>query len=121
MGLDMFAEVTAEKPSSPVDFEVSDARQIFEWWKHPNLHGWMERLYRAKGGKAEMFNRGAPVVLTSEDLDRLEADIRADSLPFTSGFFFGYSIERTEEDLSFIAKAREAIAQGLTVYYDSSW
>jgi len=120
MGLEMFVNVTAEKPSSPVDFKVSDARQIDEWWKHPNLHGWMEALYRAKGGKAEMFNH-TPVVLTAEDLDRLEADVRADRLPFTAGFFFGFSAGRTEEDLTFIAKAREAIAQGLTVYYDSSW
>lgn len=121
MGLDMYAMVTAERPSGPVDFTVSDSRRIFEWHKHPNLHGWMRALYRAKGGTAEMFNRGAPVVLTDADLDRLEADVQADRLPFTTGFFFGFSIGRTEEDMAFIAKAREAIAQGLIVYYDSSW
>jgi len=48
--------------------------------------------------------------------------IKAIELPDTEGFFFGKS-DGTEQadDLTFIAKAREAIAQGQTVFYDSWW
>ena len=120
MGLDMYAMVTITQPDRPVDFQSADASELHYWRKHPNLHGWMERLYAQKGG-AQTFNC-APVVLTAEDLDHLEADIRANSLPATSGFFFGET-EGTEadDDLAFIAKARTALAEGKTVFYDSWW
>ncbi|HEY7577244.1 MAG TPA: hypothetical protein VH855_06580 [Acetobacteraceae bacterium] len=89
MGLDMFAYTTTKKPTTPVDFEPKEQdRKLHYWRKHPNLHGWMEALYRHKGGADSDFNF-ASVVLDSSDLDRLEADIRADQLPATSGFFFG--------------------------------
>ena len=107
--------------AGPVDFKVEDASELHVWRKHPNLHGWMQDLYYDKGGSAECFNC-VPVVLTAEDLDRLEAAIRTRELPHTIGFFFGET-DGTEmdDDLAFIAKAREAIAAGLTVYYDSWW
>lgn len=121
MGLDMYAFATKEKPATQVDFKVEEARELYYWRKHPNLHGWMRELYYDKGGAAESFNC-VPVVLTVEDLDRLEAAIHARSLPDTKGFFFGESDgSETQDDLAFIAKAREAIAAGLTVYYDSWW
>ena len=44
--------------TSEVNFKLDDlpdVEQIHYWRKHPNLHGWMEDLYRAKGGAAE-FN-----------------------------------------------------------------
>lgn len=120
MGLDMYAHFLHHAPAMPVDFVVDAYGELHYWRKHPNLHGWMERLYREKGGKQE-FNC-AHVQLTSQDLDRLEADIRAKALPETTGFFFGAS-DGTEidDDLRFIAKAREAIKDGLTVYYTSWW
>ena len=124
MGLDMFAFTTTCKPAEPVDFNIdADAKpdQIFYWRKHPNLHGWMEQLYRAKGGTDCDFN-GNKLILTADDLDALEAAVRGQELPETSGFFFGQSSpEDMEGDLDFIAKAREAITKDLTVYYDSWW
>ena len=49
---------------------------------------------------------------------------RADALPATEGFFFG-GPEVHEEDIEdlrqFIAKSREAMANGLAVIYDSWW
>lgn len=85
------------------------------------IHTWMENLYYAKGGCDIDFNC-ANVALTAEDLDRLEADIRANALPFTAGFFFGESDgSETEGDLAFIEKARVAIAEGKTVFYTSWW
>lgn len=121
MGLDMYAMITNNTPESPVDFKAEDATDLHYWRKHPNLHGWMESLYYAKGGAADSFNC-VTLQLTLEDLSKLEADIKAIELPDTEGFFFGES-DGTEQadDLAFIAKAREAIAQGQTVFYDSWW
>ncbi len=125
MGLDMNAFATKAKPQTEVDFSRKnfEETELHYWRKHPNLHGWMESLYYEKGGKADSFNC-VPVVLDSEDLDVLEEDIRGGNLPDTSGFFFGQSDNGDEEmkdDLEFVAKAREAIANGKTVYYTSWW
>ena len=120
MGLDMYAMTIDHAPASPVDFQAQNAVELHYWRKHPNLHGWMAELYTAKGGKQD-FNC-APVVLAPADLDRLEADIRAGNLPHTAGFFFGKTDgSETADDLTFIAKARAAIANGKTVFYDSWW
>lgn len=155
MGLDMMAFAIPVKPSKEIDiFEYRDddnnryidgevhneeLEELFYWRKHPNLHGWMERLYYKKGGTEDDglggFNSGQSVVLTSEDLDNLESDIKADNLPFTSGFFFGKSprpnsidleeqewyLKQQAEDLEFVEKARRAIEEGKTVYYTSWW
>ncbi len=121
MGLDMYAFTTNEKPAAAVDFKVDEVSALHTWRKHPNLHGWMQDLYYAKGGRQEDFNC-VPVILAADDLVRLEADIQARNLPDTAGFFFGDSDgTEMEDDLAFIAKAREALAAGLTVYYDSWW
>jgi hypothetical protein len=120
MGLDMYAVTTREAVEKPVDFKVKEASEIHYWRKHPNLHGWMEELYYEKGG-TELFNC-VPVVLTAQDLERLEADVNAGSLPDTTGFFFGeFDGSETEDDLAFIAKAREALSVGLTVIYHAWW
>jgi hypothetical protein len=121
MGLDMFAYTTLTKPTRPVDFTVEDGTEFCCWRKHPNLHGWMEALYRVKGGAAEGFNL-VNVTLDAADLDQLEAAIKAGRLPLTSGFFFGASDgTESEEDLAFIRAARERLAESLTVYYTSWW
>ena len=55
-------------------------------------------------------------------LPPLEADIKEAGLPATCGFFFGASDgTETEDDLAFIAKAREKVKKGYTVFYDSWW
>ena len=123
MGLDMSARTTAEKPVSEVDFTTAESAELHYWRKHPNLHGWMERLYRAKGGSANSFNC-VSVELKQADLDLLEAAIRKKRLPHTEGFFFGASDgseSEMAEDLAFVAKARQALADNLTVYYTSWW
>lgn len=120
MGLDMYAFTQKAKPQTPVDFEPDTPTELHYWRKHPNLHGWMEALYFEKGGQ-QSFNC-VPVELTIEDLDRLEADLSLSNLPQTEGFFFGQTQgDELDDDLTFIAKARAAIANGLTVYYDSWW
>jgi hypothetical protein len=124
MGLDMFACVTEEKPAKAVDFPETDpakTEELHYWRKHPNLHGWMHKLYAEKGGENEDFDLAA-VILDSADLDQLEAAIVDRRLPETSGFFFGESDgSERDDDLAFIAKARAAIASGKTVYYVAWW
>lgn len=80
-----------------------------------NLHGWMEALYRERGGSKDSFNCTS-IRLTSEHLDR------AKRLPRTDGFFFGQSDgPEADDDLAFVTKAREALAANLTVFYWSWW
>jgi hypothetical protein len=122
MGLDMYAFALTQLPAAEVDFpSIGRKEQIHYWRKHPDLHGWMERLYRAKGGQRQDFNC-TPVVLTSNDLDQLEQDIHRQCLPFTDGCFFGESNgSEQDDDLLFVSKAREAIAAGKAVVYTSWW
>jgi hypothetical protein len=125
MGLDQNAYYC--KPQSigtaVVDFgQPEDAKDFFYWRKHPNLQGWMRRLYEAKGGKEE-FNC-VPVLLTEADLSELELDILRGALPHTNGFFFGSSRndeDEQERDLQFIRQARELIVNGSAVFYSSWW
>lgn len=121
MGLDMYAYTTSKTPSEPFGFQKdTTAEELHYWRKHPDLHGWMKNLYKSRGGFKE-FNT-ITLALTASDLDKLEEDIRNETLPVTSGFFFGAS-DGTEkaDDLEFIAKARAAIAEGKTVFYWSWW
>jgi hypothetical protein len=125
MGLDQYVYATKQAPSRPIDFEeeleAKEAREVHYWRKHPDLQGWMENLYRAKGGRESEFNL-VPVVLSVADIDLLEIAVKEKALPTTRGFFFGHSDgSEMEDDLLFIRKARQALAQGLTIYYTSWW
>lgn len=124
MGLDMYVwRVKAADVIDDFHFAKDDRDELFYWRKHHDLHGWMENLYRKKGGTAESFNC-VPVRLTLEDLDQLQEDILNELLPETRGFFFGNNPpddETIENDLKFIQAARVAIAKGDAVYYDSWW
>jgi hypothetical protein len=126
MGLDQYTYKTKVKPSKSVDFQDEvykdevECEQIHSWRKHPNIHGFMEELYREKGGESEFNCR--PVELTQEDIDRLAQSILDGELPETSGFFFGKSYGHEEnDDLKFCKRASEAIKEGYTVFYDSWW
>jgi hypothetical protein len=129
MGLDMYAwRVKAEDAIG--DFEIakngegeSKIEEIFYWRKHHDLHGWMERLYRSKGGTKESFNC-VPVRLTMEDLQQLALDVSKGRLPETTGFFFGNNppdADSIERDMEFIGKAMAVVAVGDAIYYDSWW
>ena len=116
-------EIFGKTGDGEIDFEglIVDTEEIAYWRKHPDLHGWMEQLYRKKGGTEASFN-GDPVLLTEEDIDNLKIAVLTRTLPSTSGFFFGASRQEINfADLEFIEKAKEAIKEGYTIYYDSSW
>ena len=117
----MYAISTKTKPDKAFGFKLPEDHHVFHVWrKHPDLHGWMEALYLERGGQGT-FNC-APLVLTAEDLNRLEDALRSKDLPDTSGFFFGETTgEELADDLVFIEKARLLMAGGFTIIYDSWW
>lgn len=128
MGLDQFMYVAAKKGGTN--------REIAYRRKHPNLHGWMEKLWLHKLDIARSpdqqsiennyrpldFN-GVEVELTDEDIDLLELAIKERKLPQTLGFFFGSNADEMyyNEDLNFIAAARAELFLGFRVCYNSSW
>ncbi len=120
MGLDMYAYAAAK-----ANQDYNETTEIAYWRKHPNLHGWMEQLWRSKNTDPStdpMFN-GIELELTWEDLDVLEKDVKLDLLPSTTGFFFGNPSDDyyKQQDLEFIRRARAEIFTGLKVFYNSSW
>lgn len=137
MGLDMYAYTAARAGQQNDYYEGADwdpvlkesvnpnvvkPREIAYWRKHPNLHGWMEKLAERKGLDYDNFN-GIELELTSEDLDELEKTVKKRKLPSTTGFFFGDNSDQYyyDQDLVFIQKARAELFCGLKVFYNSSW
>lgn len=134
MGLDMYAYtvpasmVGDQQVDIRLDFDNPEVNTEFGYWrKFHQLHGWMHRLYIAKGGNSATFNCDT-VRLMPDDLDQLEKDA-AKGLPDEHGFFFGngpgndYDDERRKEIADFISKAREELddADGRAIIYDSWW
>ena len=105
-----------------VNTKVNKPREIAYWRKHPNLHGWMEKLAERKNLKYDSFN-GIELELTWEDLEELERIVVHKQLPSTSGFFFGNDADEHyyESDLAFIKNAKAELFLGLKVFYNSSW
>jgi len=121
MGLDQYANAVRGNATVDEDGreEYEDTFELSYWRKHPDLQGWMEELWREKGGEGD-FNC-KDVELTLEDLDELEQVINAHQLPETVGFFFGTSnADEIEHDRQFVEYARRAIVKGYRVLY-SSW
>ena len=142
MGLDMYAYVAARAGQQQEfydgsafdketgDFEnpkVTKPRELAYWRKHPNLHGWMEQLWerkmQAEGRDDPSSFNGIELELTYEDLEMLELDLIAGTLPDTTGFFFGQNANDLyqRQDLEFIRNAQAELFTGLRVFYNSSW
>jgi len=136
MGLDMYAYVAARAGQQKDYYEdgeydnltneyknknIEKPRELAYWRKHPNLHGWMQKLWESQGNNGD-FN-GDELELTYDDLERLELDIIAGTLPGTTGFFFGNDADEhyRAQDLEFIKNARAELFMGLKVFYNSSW
>ena len=116
-----------DRETGEVKSTCTKPKELAYWRKHPNLHGWMERLWEEKGrpgaeSTAETFN-GIELELTWSDIENLEADILEDNLPGTSGFFFGDDSDEyyKQQDLEFVKQAKADLFLGLKVYYNSSW
>lgn len=136
MGLDQYAYAASKAGARDEYFEeryehgnkdVTDPTiELAYWRKHPNLHGWMERLWRTKNDKGNltdpMFN-GIELELTFDDIVQLEEDIKNNTLPPTSGFFFGSASDDyyKNQDLEFVYEAKSRLFLGQKVFYNSSW
>lgn len=132
MGLDMYAyrAPAAMVGDAQIDlnnllFEDGNAKPgvdtDFAYWRKFNaLHGWMEDLWRKKGGQGT-FNC-TTVRLTPDDI--LDLELSIDIMEPRGGFFFGpqtYDQDDKDSVRAFIAKAREAFAAGDAVFYNSWW
>ena len=140
MGLDQLAY------SSPATATNDDTDEcLVQWRKHPNLQGWMERLWRKQKygdaatpdpitgeGYSNQTYLGDPfnqeeVELTLDDIQRLRLDVQNKTLNGglgnTTGFFFGDSSDDyyRETDIAFCDKAEEALNNGHKVIYYSWW
>lgn len=131
MGLDQYM-YAASKAQAPTKRELAYRR------KHPNLHGWMERLWLKKLGvptnagdqfienklPPEDFN-GVELELTWDDITQLEQDIRSGKMASldTEGFFFGRPSDEHyyDEDLQFCVDAKTELFFKFKVFYNSSW
>jgi len=127
MGLDMYAFKMKAKEAGDIQTmsgwpEVIERVEIAYWRKFNHLHGWMEALYKEKGGTDE-FNC-VYVRLEQADLDRLKNALDSKQLVHTRGFFFGgdeiheWDVEATEK---FIEDAKQALLDGDAVFYYSWW
>ena len=124
MGLDQYGVVRF-----PNKGHINEPIIFISWRKHNRLHGWMENLYRSRGGE-DVFNTETELSLSLDDLDYLERDIVQGGLPETRGFFFGgdsyehYAhpeyVDR-RKDMDFLKKARNCIAHGGEISYTSWW
>lgn len=133
MGLDMYAYSRAK--------DKQEKTQLQYWRKHNALHGLIEDMWNDKGqiipqwmldeypgdfddSRTVTFN-GIEMQLTEADINYIEQAVLNNELPMTEGFFFGndsrLDADDKASDLEFIKKAREAIARGEEVFYNSSW
>ena len=112
-------------------YEV-ECEEVFYWRKHPNLQGWAENIWRQRYDKGEvhydtlMDHPGGNfnctyLELVSEDIDDLEKKVESNSLPETTGFFYGQSGSHHKEmDQEFIQKARELLSADKVLFYRPS-
>jgi hypothetical protein len=137
MGLDMYAYASGFKGQHDEYWENYDAetgnstvekpRELMYWRKHPNLHGWMEKLWERKMNAEGRDNphtfNGIELELTFDDILELEQDVLNGNLPGTSGFFFGENSDEyyREQDLEFVRKAKAELFLKIPVFYNSSW
>lgn len=111
--------------------EIQQPREIAYWRKHPNLQGWMNRLWQKKGYPGsehdlDLTFNGVELELEWGDIVDLEQDILRNRLSPdgpTTGFFFGNPSDEyyREHDLEFVAEAKFWLFNGGRVFYNSSW
>ena len=140
MGLDQLAY---SRPATATNDDADEC--LVQWRKHPNLQGWMERLWRkqkygdaatpdpitGEGYSNETYMNDPfnceELELTADDIERLRLDIQNKTLNGghgdTTGFFFGDSSDEyyRETDIEFCDKAEAALNKGCKVIYYSWW
>lgn len=129
MGLDMYltgeAFYTHSHPNRAAKpFPIKEMHLEIKYWrKHPNLHGYIVQTF------ADGVDNCEPINLSKDYLVKLIAGIEAQSLPHTTGFFFGASDctpEEKAEDLAAFKAALEWLETEdkdvwKSVVYRASW
>ena len=122
MELDQYAR-TCDPGKNP----GTEGEELAYWRKYGALQGWMQNLWRTKGGTGE-FNC-EQVELTVADLDQLQRAVNLREMHHVDGFFFGAAIFADGTDkraydralvLEFIDKALDAIESGKRIF-NWSW
>ena len=62
-------EIFGKTGDGEIDFEglIVDTEEIAYWRKHPDLHGWMEQLYRKEGSWSGLQSSGCLYPLRLEE------------------------------------------------------
>lgn len=125
MGLDMYAYAQDNPTISGVDEQPEDSsrEEIAYWRKFNALHGWMENLYKHRGG-ISTFNC-VDLPLHREDIKELKRAAITKTLLPTAGFFFGSQEPLTDDDWDevhrFTDLASELLDAGKYIIYSSWW
>ena len=125
MGLDMFMYATKRDSIGSDGREIlGEHKEIGYWRKVRHIHNFFEKVYRDRGGE-KIFNC-IPLELTAKDLDSLERAIDTGKIREYSqqGFFFGdgdFNSVDAKETKETIKLARDYMARGYSIEYDSWW
>lgn len=140
MGLDAnagFLKPKKEQSDNVVDINdnIGDRMEApYYWRKHARLQQFMMALWHSKKDEETPFGvmgsdfNCVPLMLTKEDVLKLQKLVQNDDLPFCpDGFFWGHQFqeesmrEYKEQDLEFCEKALKWIEEGKEVFYECSW
>lgn len=133
MGLDMYMEYEThtedryDENGTCAAKDVPVYEEVAYWRKHPNLHGFFERKWReagCPGGSEDSTFNGMPFYMSEELIDETMFHVRMNTLPETTGFFFGESVwdkESIDYDIEQLTKVKDLLAEGKRVFYNSSW
>ena len=123
---DRFAMDYPDMPQSDILSLFMDKVHLYHWENNRHLNGVCREIYRRRKGDCGRFNC-VYMRLDPVDIDLIENIILTDKIKgyADSGYFFDNTLAYTEDDrqddLSFIAKARQAIKDGDVIYYHSYW
>lgn len=101
------------------DLAIESEEELMYWRKNADLQLWMSELAQSKGVVSDPFDFNCQKVwLTLDDIQTLEEDYQNGEMPSGEGkgFLWGCYDDR-ENTLTFIKKAKEALASGKAVYY----
>ena len=114
MGIDMYACKTREDVEDVTDFDTEESETLYHWRNHDNLNLWMVELYLWKGGQDAGSN--CTVMLEAHDLDVLDGALERGELPDIGGSRVSDG-DMLSGDQRFVRLAREALADGYSVFY----
>ena len=125
MGLDAyFRRVHKDAITTNVDFKIDNDKfavtDVAYFRKNSALQGWMQELYRSKGGTDVEFNC-SNVVVSIDDLLTLHNQIKANKVLPTSGFFFGDMCDEKYEQLKQVVVDMIDDYDDEYVYYYFAW